>query len=147
MLRVLNKMLSTSDFGLINQFLQILGFEKVNFLGNADVAMRCIIFVSVWQWSGWIMTIYLANLMSIPVELKEAAAIDGAGKIKNFCGITFPMLFPSISYCVIVGMISGLKVYDIVYALTNGGPAGGTNTIVSLMMGKGFKAFMATPVR
>lgn len=133
-----NKMLSTSDYGLVNQWLKLIGFQSVNFLGNARIAMKCIIFVSVWQWSGWTMTIYLANLMSIPSELKEAAAIDGAGKIKNFWSITFPLLFPSISYCIIVGMISGLKVYDIVYALTGGGPAGGTNTIISFMMSKGF---------
>lgn len=133
-----NYMLSTSDFGLINQLLQFFGMGKVNFLGNARHALGCIIFVSVWQWAGWTMTIYLANLQSIPADLYEAAQIDGASPVQNFFRITLPMLFPAISFNVVTGLINGLKVFDIIYALTNGGPNGKTESIISLMMKKGF---------
>ena len=133
-----NYMLSTSDFGLINQILRFFGMGKVNFLGDASIALKCIIFVSVWQWAGWTMTIYLANLQSIPTDLYEAADIDGASAVQKFMRVTLPMLFPAISFNVVTGMINGLKVFDIIYALTNGGPNGKTESIVSLMMKKGF---------
>lgn len=131
-------MLSTSDFGLINQLLQALGFGKVNFLGDANIAMMCIIGVSVWQWAGWTMTIYLANLQGIPSDFYESASIDGATRIQKFRYVTLPMLFPAVSFCVVTGMINGLKVFDIIYALTSGGPGGQTESIISIMMRKGF---------
>lgn len=133
-----NYMLSTSDFGLVNQILNTFGIGKVNFLGDPSNALACIIGVSVWQWAGWTMTIYLANLQNIPQELYESANIDGAGKLQKFRFVTFPLLHPAVSFCVVTGMIQGLKVYDIVYALTNGGPGGQTESIISIMMKKGF---------
>lgn len=133
-----NYILSTSDMGLLNQLLQNWGLDKINFLGDAGNALKCIVFVSVWQWAGWTMTIYLANLQSIPEELYESAGLDGAVGAKRFFSITLPMLFPSISFSVITGMINGLKVFDLVKALTNGGPNGRTDTIITLMMKKGF---------
>ena len=132
-------MLSTSDFGLINRAIQFLGFEKINFLGDAKYAMWCIIGVSVWQWAGWTMTIYLANIQSIPTELYEASNIDGATGLQAFRYVTLPMLFPSVSFCVITGMINGLKVFDSIYAMTNGGPGFATESIISIMMKKGFQ--------
>jgi raffinose/stachyose/melibiose transport system permease protein len=133
-----NYILSTSDLGLINHLLRGAGLAKVNFLGNARNALMCIIFVSMWQWAGWTMTIYLANLQGIPKELYESAAVDGAMGAKRFAYITLPMLFPAISFSAITGMINGLKVFDLVVALTNGGPNGKTDTIITLMMKKGF---------
>lgn len=133
-----NYMLSTSDFGLINQLVIRFGFEKINFLGNPNIALGCIIFVSVWQWSGWTMTIYLANLQGISNELYESASVDGASRWQRFRYVTLPMLQPAVSFCVVTGMINGLKVFDIIYALTNGGPGGKTESIISIMMRKGF---------
>lgn len=133
-----NYMLSTSDFGLINNILGWFGIDKVNFLGNSKIAIACIVGVSVWQWAGWTMTIYLANLQNIPTELYESSDIDGATGWQKFKYVTLPLLQPAVSFCVVTGMINGLKVYDIVYALTNGGPNGKTESIISIMMRKGF---------
>ncbi|MCL2163162.1 MAG: sugar ABC transporter permease [Oscillospiraceae bacterium] len=133
-----NYMLSSSDLGLINSIIQGFGFSKVNFLGNGNNALMSIIFIAVWQWMGWTMTIYLANLQGIPEELYESAAIDGASKTRLFFGVTLPMLFPAISFSAITGMIQGLKMFDLVYALTKGGPNGRTETIITLMIKKGF---------
>lgn len=133
-----NYMLSTSDFGLVNQIIQKLGFSKINFLGNGKTALMSIIGVAIWQWAGWTMTIYLANIQSIPTELYESADIDGAGGWKKFRYVTLPMLFPAVSFCVTMGIINGLKVFDLIYAMTNGGPGHSTESIITLMMKKGF---------
>jgi len=133
-----NFIFSTSDLGLLNQIIVGLGFNKINFLGDPRNALVCIIAVSVWQWAGWTMTIYLANLQSIPEELYESAGIDGAGSVQKFFNITLPMLFPAVTYTFVTGMINGLKVFDIIYSLTSGGPNGQTESIVSIMMKRGF---------
>jgi raffinose/stachyose/melibiose transport system permease protein len=133
-----NFIFSTSDLGLLNSIITRMGLDRVNFLGDGRIALMCIIFVSVWQWSGWSMTIFLANLQGIPEELYESAAMDGAVGAKRFFSITLPMLFPSISFSVITGMINGLKVFELVRALTNGGPGGSTETMITTMMNVGF---------
>lgn len=132
-----NYMYSISDFGLINQFVSWLGFEKINFLGDPRIALYSVIFTSIWQWVGYTMIIYLANLQSISSDYYEAARIDGARGRQMFWYITFPLLLPSITFNTVMGMINGMKVFDIVYALTGGGPGYSTETIVSLMLKKG----------
>jgi raffinose/stachyose/melibiose transport system permease protein len=133
-----NFIFSTSDLGLLNQIFLRAGLNKINFLGDPGNALACVIFVSVWQWAGWTMTIYLANLQSIPADLYESAGIDGAGSWQKFLNVTVPMLFPAVTFTFITGMINGLKVFDIIYSLTSGGPNGQTESIVSLMMKRGF---------
>ena len=128
--------LSASDFGLVNQVLGHLGFDTVNFLGSGDLALASIIFTQVWQWFGWSMVIYLGNLQSIDETLYEAASIDGATTLRKFWHITIPGLAPAIKINLVTGMISGLKVFDIVISMTNGGPAHKTDTILSLMFSK-----------
>lgn len=129
-------LLSASDYGFVNQVLVNLGFEKVNFLGNGKIALTVIILTQVWQWFGWSMVIYLGNLQSISDDLYEAASIDGAGTLKQFWHITLPGLAPAIKINLINGTIAGLKVFDIVIAMTGGGPAHKTDTILTLMFAK-----------
>lgn len=129
-------LLSTSDYGFINQIIMALGFEKVNFLGNGKNALTAIILIEVWQWFGWAMVIYLGNLQSISDDLYEAASMDGANGWSRFWHITVPGLAPAIKVNLVTGMISGLKVFDIVISTTNGGPAHQTETILTLMFRK-----------
>ena len=133
-----NFILSTSDLGLFNQIITRMGYARVNFLGDPVHALISIIAVSGWQYAGWTMTIYLANLQSIPGELYESAGIDGASRWRQFKSVTVPMLFPAVSFLFITGMINGLKVFDIIHSLTSGGPNGQTESIVSMMMRRGF---------
>ncbi|WP_314591851.1 sugar ABC transporter permease [Paenibacillus terrigena] len=132
-----NFMYSPSDFGLINQLVVALGFERINFLGDPHLALYSVIIASVWQWVGYTMVIYLANLQSISTDYYEAAKIDRASGIQMFRYITLPLLLPAITFNTVMGMINGMKVFDIVYALTGGGPGYSTETIVSLMLKKG----------
>lgn len=128
--------LSASDFGFVNQILNRLGVGTVNFLGNGKLALVSIIFTQVWQWFGWSMVIYLGNLQSISDDLYEAASIDGASTLRRFWHITIPGLAPAIKINLVTGIISGLKVFDVVLSMTNGGPAHKTDTILSLMFAK-----------
>lgn len=128
--------LSASDFGFVNQILNRLGVGTVNFLCNGKLALASIIFTQVWQWFGWSMVIYLGNLQSISDDLYEAASIDGASTLRRFWHITIPGLAPAIKINLVTGIISGLKVFDVVLSMTNGGPAHKTDTILSLMFAK-----------
>ncbi len=128
--------LSASDFGFVNQFLNHIGVGTVNFLGSGTPALACIIFTQVWQWFGWSMVIYLGNLQSISNDLYEAASIDGATTLQKFWHITIPGLAPAIKINLVTGMVSGLKVFDVILSMTNGGPAHQTETILSLMFRK-----------
>ena len=83
------------------------------------------------------MVIYLANLQSIPSELYEAADIDGGTGIKKFFYVTLPLMCPSVKIIVVTGLIGGMKVYDIIYSMTSGGPGNATQTVMTVMMKKG----------
>ncbi len=129
-------LMSSSDLGLINQMLQGLGMEKYNFF-TADNALYSVIFTQVWQWTGWAMVIFLANLQGISPDMYEAAAIDGASGLKKFFYVTLPMMCPSVKIVVVTGLIGGMKVYDIIYSMTSGGPGDATQTVMTVMMKKG----------
>lgn len=126
-----NYMMSTSDFGLLNQGLKAIGFGKVNFLGDANLALYSVVFTQLWQWTGWAMVIFLANLQGISKDYYEAAHIDGASSRQQFFRITLPLLQPSVNVVAVTAMIGGLKVFDIIMALTDGGPGNATQTIMT----------------
>ena len=116
-----NFIMSSSDYGLINNLLHQLGLGTFNFF-TADRALFSVILTQAWQWTGWAMVIYLANLQSISPDLYEAADIDGAGGIKKFFYVTLPLMCPSVKIIVVTGLIGGMKVFDIIYSMTSGGP-------------------------
>jgi raffinose/stachyose/melibiose transport system permease protein len=131
-------MMSSSDYGLLNNILESLGLARVNWLGNPKIALYSIIITQVWQGCGWSMVIYLANLQSIPDDLYESAEIDGAGWFQQFLKITFPMLAPALTITCMIVMIGSFKVFDIVFAMTGGGPGHATETIGTILIQKGF---------
>lgn len=131
-----NFIMSSSDFGLINNLLHQLGFGTVNFF-TSKRALYSVIFTQVWQWAGWAMVIYLANLQSISQDLYEAADIDGASGLKKFFYVTLPLMCPSVKIVVVTGLIGGMKVFDIIYSMTSGGPGDATQTVMTVMMKKG----------
>ena len=119
--------------GGVNQVLAALGQEPVDFLGNPTSAMIIIIVTILWQSIGGNMVIYLAGLQGVPAELEEAAAIDGAGYWKRFWFVVRPLLAPAITINLMLGLIGGLKIFDQIFALTNGGPGNQTQTIATLI--------------
>ncbi|MFU0799120.1 MAG: Sugar ABC transporter permease [Xylanivirga thermophila] len=130
--------MASTEYGLLNRIIQCLGFKKVNWLGDEKIALFSIVITQLWQWTGWAMVIYLANLQSIPVELYESAKIDGANGFQEFFRITLPLMVPSVSFNTIMSMIGGLKVFDIVFSMTSGGPGFATETITTVLIKRAF---------
>jgi raffinose/stachyose/melibiose transport system permease protein len=121
------------DSGAMNALLKSLDFGQVDFLGNPTFAFWIIVLVVVWQSTGLTMVIYLAGLQSVPSELLETAALDGAGPWARFWHITRPLLAPAFTINLMLGLIGGLKLFDQIFATTGGGPAGQTQTVSTLI--------------
>ena len=117
--------------GLLNNGLSALGmsgFAK-DWLGQYGSAMFWIIFIEVWMWAGFNMFLFISGLQSIPSELYESAEMDGASVWQRFKKITFPLLAPSFTVVITLNITGGLKVFDLVYALTGGGPGFDTQVL------------------
>jgi len=132
--------LSLVIVGFIWRFIFMQGFsalEKItgwnvfswSWLGDVKLAFWSILIVSIWQSIGLYIVIYIAGLQSIPYELIEASIVDGAGSIKRFFKVTFPLLMPSITTCVFLSLTNSIKVFDVIVSLTGGGPGGATVSI------------------
>ena len=139
-----NFIMSSSDFGLINNILHQLGLGTLNFFTSKN-ALYSVILTQIWQWTGWAMVIFLANLQSISPDLYEAAEIDGANGLKKFMYVTLPLMCPSVKIVIVTGLIGGMKVFDIIYSMTSGGPGDATQTVMTVMMKKGIsEGFFST---
>lgn len=117
--------------GPLNMILEFLGMSGAthSWLTESATAMASAMGVEVWRMAGWNMMILLAGLQMIPEEYYEASSIDGAGPWKKFTKITLPFLRPSLMTVIVLNTIHGLRVFDIIYALTGGGPGGLTEVI------------------
>lgn len=118
------------DFGILNRFLGLFGFEAVGWLTNPDWALWAIIIIALYQYVGYYAIIFLAALQGIPDELIDAARVDGAGAVRLLWNVILPLLRPVIAFVVVISTIYGLQVFDLVWATTGGGPANATNTVV-----------------
>ncbi|MBQ6680046.1 MAG: sugar ABC transporter permease [Lachnospiraceae bacterium] len=128
----------TFDNGVLNDIIGWFGKDPVDWLADGTRGVIIITLINSWHYMGSCMIIYLAGLQGIPSMYYEAAAIDGVSKWNSFRYITLPMLIPSIQTAVIVNLIGGLKVYEGVVALTNGGPVFRTHSIMSYVSNQYF---------
>jgi len=99
-------------------------------LGSVDLAPYAVLMVTIWQGCGYLMIIYLAGLQTIPVEITEVAAIDGANWWQRFTRVTLPLLLPAMTICLFYSLSNSLKTFDVIMALTSGGPGYVTTPIV-----------------
>jgi len=125
--------------GVLNEFLRSIGLDVLaqRWLVDPSIALYSIIGVDTWKGIGYIMVILLAGLQSIPKDYYEAAELDGASAWQRLRFITIPMLMPAIAVVTALNVLYGLRVFDIVYALTNGGPGYATEVVYTVI----FKAF------
>ncbi|WP_375542023.1 carbohydrate ABC transporter permease [Clostridium gelidum] len=109
--------LYSSDYGLFNYLLSLVGIKSVQWLNNPKIALFSIIIVGVWSTIGYNMVILLAGLQEIPKSFYEAADIDGAGPIRQFFAITFPLVSPTMFFVVVTTMIGSLQVFDLIFMM------------------------------
>lgn len=115
----------------------LLGLE-VDWLGDPSVALWSIAGMVVWQYAGYSMVIFLAGLEGVPRELHEAAMIDGASTWQRFRYVTWPLLAPAVTINMMLSTIGGLKLFDQVFAATNGGPGYATETLSTVLYKQAF---------
>lgn len=131
-------------FGPLNYIIQLLsGFKLHGFawLANPKVALISIMITDVWQWTPFMILIVLAGLQSIPVELYEAAEVDGSSGWQSLLYITLPLLVPILVIGVLIRVMDSFKLFDLIYLLTNGGPGSTTETVSFYTYLQGFKFF------
>lgn len=119
--------------GALNDLLNILGKEAVDWMGSGSRAVWLMTFINTYQFFGIAMVIFLAGLQSIPKDYYEAAKMDGASWSSEFRNITFPLLMPAITVSVLLNIIGGLKLFDVIMAMTNGGPGYESSSISTMM--------------
>ena len=125
------KFIFGTDVGILNYFLNALGVidSNIDWLTASGTAMFALIMANVWIGIPFSMILISTGLMTIPTELYESAAMDGAGKWHTFTKITLPMLRPTIESVLILGFIYTFKVFDLVFVMTNGGPVNATQML------------------
>lgn len=134
------KIMYNYNFGAINSMLTAIGLGdfRQDWLGNTSLTLIMVGVVLVWKGAGYYMIIYLASLQSISTDIIEAADIDGASPIQKFRAITVPMISGAFTINFTLSLINGLKVFDQISVMTDGGPGFTTETLVYLLYKVGF---------
>lgn len=126
--------------GVMSDIITFFGGNPIDWLGNGNYAIGVIVFINTWQFVGVSMVIYLAGIQGVSQSYLEAAVVDGAGPWAKFRYITLPLLIPAIASSVIYNLIGGLKLYDVIIALTDGGPAKKTHSLATYIANRYFDA-------
>jgi ABC-type sugar transport system permease subunit len=129
------------DFGLLNMFLELLGFSKIDWFGNSLAAKIGISLMLIWKSAGYNMLIYLAAMQGIPEQYYEAMQIDGANRWQRFKNVTFPLLAPAHFFLLITSVIGTFQLFGPIYVMTKGGPVTGTWTLIFEVYWKAYQEF------
>lgn len=124
------KWLLNPSGGLVNELLGAAGLGQPGWWTDPSWALPSVIIASAWKDLGFVMVILLAGLQSIPGDVLEAADVDGATGWKRFWHVTLPLLSPSTFFVVVISLINGFQVFDQVFVMTGGGPAGSSQVVV-----------------
>ncbi len=135
---VIWRYLLNPDDGLVNMVLKTFGVQGPNWLGDPVLAMPAIILMAVWRNVGFAMVIFLAGLQTIPRELYEASAIDGAGRWATFRFVTLPMLRPTLLFVLVTTSIGYLQLFEEPFVMTGGGPLNKTLSVAMYLYRQGF---------
>ncbi|TNB72974.1 sugar ABC transporter permease [Arthrobacter sp. BB-1] len=125
--------------GLINEALAVFGVDGPRWLTDPSLALLSVAFVDVWKGVGLATVIYIAGIVSIPSEYFEAAKVDGASSFKSFWNITLPLARPATATVIILSLIGGLRSFDLIWAMTRGGP-GFTSDVIASVIYKQYQA-------
>ncbi|MBD8044014.1 sugar ABC transporter permease [Arthrobacter sp. Sa2BUA2] len=126
------------NFGVTSALLRALGMQSPDWYNDPGSALAMVIIVYLWKNAGYVALIYLAGLQAIPKDLLEAASLDGAGKVRSLFGIVLPLLGPTTFFLSVTTLLSSLQSFDIIQAMTKGGPLEGTTTMMYQIYQEGF---------
>jgi len=133
-----------SNIGIFTYWLKQLGVTDPNWLNNTGTALYVVVFVAIWKTFGISAIILVSAIQNVPDSLFEAAAIDGAGKIRQFFSVTLPSVMPSFWFLLMTRIIGSLQMFDIVYTMTGGGPSRSTTTMVVYIYDQAFNSMNKT---
>jgi raffinose/stachyose/melibiose transport system permease protein len=119
--------------GMINEGLALLGIKGPGWLTNPNLALFSVALVDVWKGVGLATVIYIAGIVAIPKDYYEAARIDGATKFQNFLYVTLPLCRPATVTVITLSFIGGLRTFDLIWAMTRGGPGFASDTVASVI--------------
>ena len=117
--------------------------DGISFFGSERLALPAVAFVDNWHWWGFVVLVFLTALQSVDQELYEAAKIDGANRWQQFTNVTIPGIRPTLVFVVLITIIGSLLVFDYIYIITQGGPAGASEVVGTLMYKEAFERFEA----
>jgi multiple sugar transport system permease protein len=134
-------MMYNGTHGVFNYFLDVLGFTKQAFLANPRTALLAIVVADAWQWTPFVMLIFMAGLASFSDEVVEAAKTDCVSWFQELWYITLPLLKPVILVALLMRTIDAFRLFDLVYVMTKGGPGTATETLTMYIYVQGFDKF------
>jgi len=128
------------DWGLINLALRAIGLDSLAWawLSDPDLALGSLMFVDMWKWTGFSMIVCLAALHGLPTEVLEAAELDNCGWLQKLYFVMVPMIAPTLVGLLVLGFIGKMKVYDLVWIMTGGGPLWSTETVSTYVYKRAF---------
>ena len=126
---VIWKFLYNNELGVLNYILELLGTDRISFLGSGGAAMASVVAADVWQWASYTFILALAALEAMNPEPLEAACIDGANGWQLFWRIRFPTMLPVLEVALVFRFVWAFRSFDLIYALTKGGPGTSTETM------------------
>lgn len=119
-----------ADAGVVNRALEALGMAPVKWLTSSGMAPVTVALIVIWKVTGYAMVVFLAGLSAVPPEMKEAAALDGAGPLSRLRYVTLPLLKPTAVFVATTSLIASFQLFDVVRLLTQGGPVRSTTVLV-----------------
>ncbi len=126
---VIFKIVFMQNFGISNWLLGLIGIHGMLWESASRTALFSLIIVDIWEWTPFMFLILLAGLQALPSDPYEAAIVDGAGPFQVFRHITFPLLTPSILIALLLRLMDTLRIFDLIFVMTGGGPANATETM------------------
>ncbi|WP_292892779.1 carbohydrate ABC transporter permease [Microbacterium sp.] len=127
--------------GIINVFLDAIGGDRMAFFGNETLAIPTIALINVWRYVGYTALLVFAGLQTIPTQLYEAAALDGASEVRMFRSITLPLLRPVLALVLVITVVGSFQIFDTVAVTTQGGPINSTRVIYYYIYQQAFEKF------
>jgi multiple sugar transport system permease protein len=127
------------EFGVINYYLALMGFERLPWLTAPGWSLVAVIFAATWRTLGFNFIIFVAGVQNISREMYEAAEIDGAGAWAKFWNVTIPLLSPTMLFVTVIGVIGALQVFEQPFVMTRGGPGDSSRTVVMIIYESAFQ--------